>query len=269
MTDVRLALHRQTADVETRLALLKGHEVTDFAGRSVIEPERHRASLGTSEPACPHRQSGCRVTEVTDVTYRREHASRRLGLCLLLALSGVGACSTADEPDGSAVAVAGTSSERQITLTRWDSGRQWRRGAQAGTAVREGRLSFDRPVAATTAGGRSYDVARWTSPWVEPGYAFTELIASWSARTPKDSWIEVQVRGRGGSGGRTSWDVLGRWTSGDRHLQRATVSGQSDDGTSVAVDTWRTSGLPGYQLRISSPGGPGRRTDRAWTWPPR
>ena len=172
------------------------------------------------------------------------------GLCLLLALSGVGACSSADEPDGSAVAVAGTSSERHITLTRWDSSRQWRRGEQAGTAVRAGRLSFDRPVAATTAGGRSYDVARWTSPWVEPGYAFTELIASWSARTPKDSWIEVQVRGRGGSGGRTTWDVLGRWTSGDRHLQRATVSGQSDDGTSVAVDTWRTSGLPGYQLRV-------------------
>ena len=45
--------------------------------------------------------------------------------------------------------------------------------------------------------------------------------------------------------------MLGRWASGDQHLQRATVSGQSDDGTSVAVDTWRTGGLPGYQLRIS------------------
>ena len=50
MTDVGLALHRQPTDVETRLALFKGHEVTDFAGRSVIEPERHRASLGTRSP---------------------------------------------------------------------------------------------------------------------------------------------------------------------------------------------------------------------------
>lgn len=172
------------------------------------------------------------------------------GLSLLLTLTGVSACSTSDEPDGAAVAVAGTGGDRQVTLTRWDSARQWRRGDLAGTTVRDGRLSFDQPVAATSAGGRQYDVARWTSPWVEPGYAFTELIASWSARTPKDSWIEVKVRGRGGSGGRTSWDVLGRWTSGDRHLQRGTVSGQSDDGTSVAVDTWRTSGLPGFQLRV-------------------
>jgi hypothetical protein len=176
------------------------------------------------------------------------------GVTLLLALTGAGACSPADDPDGSAVAVSGVSAagrDRQITLTRWDSSRQWRRGSLAGTAVREGRLSLDRPVASTTAAGRSYDVARWTSPWVEPGYSFTELIASWSAKTPKDSWIEIQVRGRGGSGGRTTWDVLGRWASDDRHLLRGTVSGQSDDGTSVAVDTWRTSGLPGYQIRIS------------------
>ncbi|WP_322937072.1 C39 family peptidase [Nocardioides bizhenqiangii] len=170
----------------------------------------------------------------------------------LLALTGVGACSSTDRPDGSAVAVAaaGGDRERKITLTRWDSSRQWRRGDLAGTTAGDGRLAFHQPVGSATAGGRSYDVARWTSPWVEPGYAFTELIASWSARTPKDSWIEVKVRGRGGSGGRTSWDLLGRWTSGDHHLRRGTVSGQSDDGTSVAVDTWRTSGLSGYQLRV-------------------
>jgi hypothetical protein len=173
------------------------------------------------------------------------------GLVVLLVLTGLSACSAAERADGEVVAVAGVGGDRRITLTRWDSARQWRRGTQAGTAVREGRLGFDRGVAGTTAGGRAYDVARWTSPWVEPGHAFTELIASWSARTPKDSWIEVQVRGRGGSGGVTSWDVLGRWASGDRHVRRSTVSGQSDDGTSVAVDTWRTSGLPGFQLRVS------------------
>jgi hypothetical protein len=172
------------------------------------------------------------------------------GLAVLLTLTGLSACSSADEPDGTARAVAAVDRDRKITLTRWDSSRQWRRGNLSGTAVREGRLWFAQGVATATAGGRSYDVARWTSPWVEPGYAFTELIASWSARTPKDSWIKVQVRGRGGSG-RTSWDVLGRWASGDRHLERRTVSGQSDDGTSVAVDTWRTSGLPRFQLRVS------------------
>ncbi|WP_183100905.1 C39 family peptidase [Nocardioides pelophilus] len=173
------------------------------------------------------------------------------GLAVLLALTGVSACATADRPDGSAVAVAATGAERLITLTRWDGSRQWNRGDLAGTTVSDGRLVFDQGVATTTADGRSYDVARWTSPWVEPGYAFTELIASWSATTPRDSWIEVKVRGRDGGGDRTSWDVIGRWTSGDQHLQRHTVSGQADDGTSVAVDTWRTSGLLGYQVRIS------------------
>ncbi len=174
------------------------------------------------------------------------------GLVLLLILTGVSACSTSETPDGSAVAVAATTgSDRSITLTRWDSSRQWQRGTLAGTVVDEGRLAFGQAVTTVTADGRAYDVARWTSPWVEPGYAFTELIASWSARTPKDSWIEVQVRGRRSSSDRTSWDVLGRWAAGDRHLHRATVSGQSDDGTSVAVDTWRTGGLPGFQLRIS------------------
>ncbi len=185
------------------------------------------------------------------MTYRRAMRRLAVGLCLLLTLAGLSACTTADRPDGSAVAVAATSGERMITLTRWDSAGQWRRGELAGTAVRQGRLAFDQPVATESAGGRSYDVARWMSPWVEPGYVFTELIASWSARTPKDSWIEVQVRGESDAGNRTTWDVLGRWASGDRFLQRATVSGQTDDGTRVAVDTWRTDGLSRYQIRIS------------------
>ena len=86
-----------------------------------------------------------------------------VGLVLALALTGASACSSADEPDGSAVAVAAAGADRKITLTRWDSARQWRRGHQAGTAVRDGRLAFDRRVASTTAGGGSYDVSRSTS----------------------------------------------------------------------------------------------------------
>lgn len=170
------------------------------------------------------------------------------GLALLLALTGVSACGAADEPQAAALAVA-EAAERRVVLTRWDSSRQWRRGARAGAVVRDGRLVLDQPVATRTLGGTSYDVARWTSPWVEPGFDFTELIASWSARTPRNSWIELQVRGRDGTG-RTSWDLLGRWASSDRHVARSSESGQADDGTSVAVDTWRTGGLPAYQLRV-------------------
>jgi hypothetical protein len=46
--------------------------------------------------------------------------------------------------------------------------------------------------------------------------------------------------------------VLGRWASGDRFVQRRTVSGQSDDLASVNVDTWvAPAGLASYQLRVS------------------
>ena len=43
MPDVRLRLHGQTADVDARLPLLEGNEVTDFAGRGVVQPEGHPA----------------------------------------------------------------------------------------------------------------------------------------------------------------------------------------------------------------------------------
>ena len=56
--DVRLRLHGQAADVETRLPLLEGHEVTDLAGLGVVEPE-HRPSLGRrrAPPQIPCRGS--------------------------------------------------------------------------------------------------------------------------------------------------------------------------------------------------------------------
>lgn len=171
-----------------------------------------------------------------------------LGSCLALVLgAGSTPANPADAAGGPGARAAET--KRQITLTRWDNDRQWRRGTAAGARTEAGRLVLDSPVATRRLGGRTYDVARWTSPWVEPGYAFTELIASWSATTPKDSWIEVRVRGRGATG-RTSWDVLGRWAAGDQHVRRHTVSGQADDDTKVAVDTWRTPGLAGYQVRV-------------------
>ncbi|MEQ6903150.1 peptidase C39 family protein [Nocardioides sp. YIM 152588] len=170
-----------------------------------------------------------------------------LGLTASATLVG---CSVDDTPRGAIAAAA--ASARKIDLTRFDTAAEWQSGNGAGTAVDDGRLVLDAPIGTRSANGRTYDLARWTSPWVAPGFSYTELIASWSAKTPKNSWIEVQVRGRSGADGgrRTTWDVLGRWAAGDQHVQRSTESGQSDDGTSVAVDTWRTTGLPSYQLRV-------------------
>ncbi|WP_141015633.1 C39 family peptidase [Nocardioides sambongensis] len=150
-------------------------------------------------------------------------------------------------------AVTAAAPARKIDLTRWDSTRRLRRGNLSGTRVAAGRVEFDERVRTRRHAGTRYDVAHWTSPWRAPGFSFTNLIASWSARTPGDSWVEIQVRGRSAANGgsRTNWDTLGRWAASDRHLRRSSVSGQDDDGTSVNVDTWRTGGLASYQVRVA------------------
>jgi len=150
------------------------------------------------------------------------------------------------------VLTANAVAPRQITYTQWDAGAEWSRGTLTGVRVRQGELAIRTPVGRRTRDGHSYDQGRWDSPWVAPGYGFTRLISSWSARTPGDSWVEISVRGRSKSGTTSSWDVLGQWTSGDRYTQRRTRSGQADDLADVNVDTWQAdAGLTSYQLRVS------------------
>lgn len=141
-------------------------------------------------------------------------------------------------------------SDRHIRLRAWDTSEQWRQGSLSGVKVREGRLVFDRAASTVTHDGRPYDRAQWTSPWASPGFAFDELIASWSALTNGNAFVEISVRGKGG-GDTTSWDLLARWKSGHKHLKRHSGAAQTDDGTSVNVDTWVAGGLSSYQLRVS------------------
>jgi hypothetical protein len=140
---------------------------------------------------------------------------------------------------------------RRIAYTSWGTADGFRAGTLEGTAVSKGRLVFGSRVAGRSYAGRQYDVARWVSPWRSPGFGLTELIASWNARTPGNSWIEVQVRGRTGTGRTSSWDVLGRWAAGERFIRRTSVPAQGDDLAGVAVDTWRThTGMARWQLRV-------------------
>jgi len=132
----------------------------------------------------------------------------------------------------------------------------------SGTLARQGSLRVVKaPTAQRTYARKTYELGRWTSPWVAARFGLTELIASWEATTPGDSWIEVQVRGRDAAGTTSSYDVLGRWTSGDGFTTRRTLSGQTDDLGAVSVDTWRTSaGVTSWQLRVSLMRRPGART---------
>jgi hypothetical protein len=83
----------------------------------------------------------------------------------------------------------------------------------------------------------------WTTPWCEPGFAFTDLVASWSATTPRGTWIEVAAQARG----TRAWHVLGRWGSGPRTAHRTRVPGDPQ----VDTHNWQpTTASDAYRLRV-------------------
>jgi hypothetical protein len=161
-------------------------------------------------------------------------------------------------PPAPAATAAATAAERatqkiSTDLHTW-SGEQLSGGRLTGTELRRGRVFLADPVGTRTLAGTTYDVGRWESTWVRPGFGFTELVASWEARTPGDSLVEVSVRGRDAAGRASSWDVLGRWASGDTFFSRTSLGSQDDDLARVAVDTWRAAaaaGLEQWQLRVA------------------
>ncbi|MDN4162536.1 C39 family peptidase [Nocardioides abyssi] len=193
---------------------------------------------------------------------------RRLLPLLPLALTGaflapVPAASAAPEPmTGPAAAPTalaapaaptGKAAARKIAYEQWDTPAELRSGRLVKTRVTRGTVVQTKAAQGRRkVDGTTYDVGHWLSPWTKPGFALTELIGSWSATTTGDSWIEVSVRGRAAGGGQSSWDVLGRWTSGDEHTLRTSVGVQGDDLADVNVDTWKASrGIASYQLRVS------------------
>ncbi|MFD1319852.1 C39 family peptidase [Micromonospora sonneratiae] len=100
----------------------------------------------------------------------------------------------------------------------------------------------------------TYDLATWTSPPVTPGFTATEVIPSWTADTPGNSWIQVDLRGTTDTGTTTRWYTLARWAADDTVIRRASVPGQADANGSVAADTLTTAsgcGVTDWQLRVT------------------
>jgi hypothetical protein len=180
----------------------------------------------------------------------------RLPLAVVLTSASLVAAPLAAVPTASAGPAPAERRAETPSIARsgWDAAADLRKGRARGLTVRAGRLVLEGMPTKRSLAGTAYDAGTWTSPWTTPGFGFTELIASWDATTPGNSWIEVKVRGKAADGGRSSWDVLGRWTSGDRFLKRTSVPRQDDDLARVNVDTWATAsadGLASYQLRVS------------------
>ena len=91
----------------------------------------------------------------------------------------------------------------------------------------------------------------WTGPWVDPGFAFDRLVASWNADTPPGTLLTVEVQCRTGDGSETGWYVLGLWTLDDGAFGRASRDGQADEHGEVAVDTLvARQPLASYRLRL-------------------
>jgi len=151
-------------------------------------------------------------------------------------------------PSSPATGLSGATraSARQVSFTRFEGGSTLRAGTRSGVRVRHGALVLKDAAKHRGYRGTTYDVGSWTSGVVSPGFDFTQLVASWSAMTPGNSWVEVRVKVAGGR-----WLVLGRWASSDRHVRRTSVPGQSDATGRVDVDTWKaSSAAASYQLQV-------------------
>ncbi|MFJ5831021.1 peptidase C39 family protein [Streptomyces sp. NPDC093089] len=178
-------------------------------------------------------------------------------------------CSTADCPDASPADTAdrGHAPAQGLVDNRfWSSYTDWRCGASAGTkavaglrpglvlATAAGRVDHTDPHTGLTA---TWEYATWTSPVHTATVPATEVIASWNARTPPGTWLQVELSGAYSDGTATPWYVMGRWASGDGDIRRTSVDDQTDGRSTVWTDTFAiddtASGLRllSYRLRLT------------------
>ncbi|MCO5309761.1 MAG: C39 family peptidase [Austwickia sp.] len=168
-----------------------------------------------------------------------------------------------------AAATVATPTTAQAAVTRRIAESFWRpatmgAGTGAGTALGAAGVRIAQPTGRfdyrdphRSAGTVTYETATWDSPVVTPGFAWTELIASWNAETPPGTWVQILVRGIDALGTATAWLVLGRWAaadvSGGAAITRASLDGQRTAGAAVSTDTLVTGAAAAYrswQLRV-------------------
>ncbi len=150
---------------------------------------------------------------------------------------------------------------RDISYRQWSSQLELAAGELDGTKVEDGRIVLDAPGRARTwadphGDGTSftYDVGTWVSPLVDPGFAYTELVASWNAHTPPGTWLELSVAGTADDGTWSRLYILGRWAAGQETMHRSSVPDQADAVASVSIDILSTRErrrLTTWQLTVS------------------
>jgi hypothetical protein len=137
------------------------------------------------------------------------------------------------------------------TFNRITTSRQWAAGTGHGTTWDHGELSMERNAAGMTYAGITYGYASWKSPWIRPGRRFTQLVPSWTARTPHGTWLRIFVRVRTTDGRVSRFKDLGRWSTSDHGFRRSSAPAQRDPIARVATDTLVSTGptFTEYQFR--------------------
>jgi hypothetical protein len=112
-----------------------------------------------------------------------------------------------------------------------------------------GTVEHTEPDLGTT---RTYEFGRWTSPVYRQGFDATQLVASWNATTPDDTWLSVEMQGTTSQGTKSEWYTMGRWALKDTDIVRTTVPDQEDAVGYIDVDTFVASQpIASYQLRVT------------------
>ncbi|MBL1287301.1 peptidase C39 family protein [Streptomyces sp. For3] len=202
--------------------------------------------------------------------------SRRTVLtAALAAAAGAGAVASAGPAGAAPTRTSSAPAADSLVDNRfWSTYTEWRCGSSAGTRAVAGRragLEISAPAGRTdytdphTGTTSTWEYATWTSPVHRLAVPATEVIASWNARAPKGTWIQIELRAGYADGTDTPWYVMGRWASGDTDIRRTSVDDQTDGRSTVWTDTLSlddaASGLRlvSYRLRLTLHRTPGTR----------
>ncbi|MEE1803663.1 MULTISPECIES: peptidase C39 family protein [unclassified Streptomyces] len=193
--------------------------------------------------------------------------SRRTVLAAALAATAATGAGAA-LPAGAAAAAPGAPAQPLVDNAFWTSYADWRAGTADGVRAVSGArpsLVIGAPAGSAdyadphTGKSATWEYATWTSPLHRSKVPATEVIASWNARTPAGTWLQVELRGQYADGTDTPWYVMGRWTSGDGDgdIRRTSLDDQSDGRSTIWTDTFAVDDastgtrLVSYRLRLT------------------